>query len=111
MIPSGNSLICFCFVVQSKAASKETRGAPPPPTGAGGPIDLVFSFDTTGSMYSCLDEVRKNLQTMITRILSDIPSIKIAVCIQPTFTVIYFKREHTSLNTCTTLVLSGLCPW
>ncbi|KAF6025327.1 hypothetical protein EB796_016362 [Bugula neritina] len=44
-----------------KVVLNEKRCAAPPPTVPGSPIDLVFSFDTTGSMYSCLDEVRKNL--------------------------------------------------
>ena len=25
--------------------------------GAGGPMEIVFSFDTTGSMYPCLTQV------------------------------------------------------
>ena len=29
---------------------------PPPP---GGPVEIVFSFDTTGSMYPCLTQVKK----------------------------------------------------
>ncbi|KAF6031341.1 hypothetical protein EB796_010353 [Bugula neritina] len=62
-----------------KVVLNEKRCAAPPPTVPGSPIDLVFSFDTTGSMYSCLDEVRKNLTTMIERILKDIPNIRIAV--------------------------------
>ena len=62
-------------------AHSETRNAAPPVTAAGSPLDLVFSFDTTGSMYSCLAEVRKNLENMITRILTDIPNIRIAVSI------------------------------
>lgn len=60
-------------------SSQESRGAPPLSTAVGSPLDLVFSFDTTGSMYSCLDEVRKNLEMMISRILKDIPNIRIAV--------------------------------
>ena len=47
--------------------------------GPGGPMEIVFSFDTTGSMYSCLDEVRKNVSDMIRRLQGDIPNLRIAV--------------------------------
>ncbi|XP_067934658.1 uncharacterized protein [Watersipora subatra] len=60
----------------------EKRVGPPPSSVAGAPLELIFSFDTTGSMYSCLDEVRKNLEKMISRILTDIPNIRIAVFAQ-----------------------------
>ena len=63
----------------AKVAHGEKRNVAAPTHSAGSPIDLVFSFDTTGSMYSCLGEVRKNLETMINRILTDIPNIRIAV--------------------------------
>ena len=36
------------------AAKKVKVDAPPPP---GGPVEIVFSFDTTGSMYPCLTQV------------------------------------------------------
>lgn len=60
-------------------AHSEVRNSAAPTSAPGSPIDLVFSFDTTGSMYSCLAEVRKNLENMIGRILKDIPNIRIAV--------------------------------
>ncbi|XP_046566865.1 uncharacterized protein LOC124275379 [Haliotis rubra] len=41
--------------------------------------EIVFSFDTTGSMRSCLAEVRGRLQDMIQRLQADIPAIRIAV--------------------------------
>ncbi|XP_050409157.2 uncharacterized protein LOC126824045 [Patella vulgata] len=44
-----------------------------------GPIEVVFSLDTTGSMSSILDEVRHRLQDMITRLQADIPGIRFAV--------------------------------
>ncbi|XP_064622493.1 uncharacterized protein LOC135484751 [Lineus longissimus] len=53
--------------------------AGPFPTGPGGPMEIVFSFDTTGSMSSCLMEVRKNLTNMISRLQKDIPGLRIAV--------------------------------
>jgi len=42
-------------------------------------IDVAFSFDTTGSMYPCLDQVRQNLQEIVGRLLKDIPNIRIAL--------------------------------
>ncbi|XP_067678307.1 uncharacterized protein [Haliotis asinina] len=45
----------------------------------GGLPEIVFSFDTTGSMRTCLAEVRGRLQDMIQRLQADIPAIRIAV--------------------------------
>ncbi|MCT7986929.1 vWA domain-containing protein [Laspinema olomoucense] len=42
-------------------------------------IDVVFSFDTTGSMYPCLTQVRRNLKQSITRLLDEIPGIRIGI--------------------------------
>ncbi|CAH1800252.1 unnamed protein product [Owenia fusiformis] len=50
-----------------------------PPPGAGGPIEIVFTFDTTGSMYPALGQVRSNVQNMIKRLNKEIPGIRIAI--------------------------------
>lgn len=42
-------------------------------------IDLVFSFDTTGSMYRCLDEVREVVDETARRLFRDIPEIRIGM--------------------------------
>eukprot|EP01111_Echinosteliopsis_oligospora_P010608 TRINITY_DN334_c0_g1_i1.p1 TRINITY_DN334_c0_g1~~TRINITY_DN334_c0_g1_i1.p1 ORF type:complete len:333 (+),score=101.34 TRINITY_DN334_c0_g1_i1:55-1053(+) len=42
-------------------------------------IDVCFSFDTTGSMYPCLQEVRDKLKEITTRLLKEIPNIRIAI--------------------------------
>ena len=42
-------------------------------------FEIVFSFDTTGSMYSCLEEVRKKLGEIVRELRSKIPGIKIAI--------------------------------
>lgn len=39
------------------ASSSETVSTTVAPGGAGGPVEIVFSFDTTGSMYPCLTQV------------------------------------------------------
>ncbi len=42
-------------------------------------MGIVFSFDTTGSMGSCIGEVRNKVTETIARLFSDIPGLKIAV--------------------------------
>ncbi|XP_071104580.1 uncharacterized protein [Haliotis cracherodii] len=42
-------------------------------------VEVVFSFDTTGSMYSCLNEVRRKLRDTCLRLIADIPSIRIGL--------------------------------
>lgn len=55
-------------------ASTSSLHVPP-----GGLLEIIFSFDTTGSMSSILDEVQSRLQDMIQRLQSDIPGIRIGV--------------------------------
>ena len=33
--------------------------------GSGGPVEIVFSFDTTGSMYPCLTQVELELSSPV----------------------------------------------
>lgn len=42
-------------------------------------IDVLFTFDTTGSMYPCLTQVRRDVEKTIQRITKDIPNIRIAI--------------------------------
>ncbi len=42
-------------------------------------IEIIFSFDTTGSMYPCLTQVRRNLKSTITRLLDEIPGMRIGI--------------------------------
>lgn len=44
-----------------------------------GPIEVVFSFDTTGSMYPCLTQVRRKVKNTVTRLAEEIPGIRIGV--------------------------------
>lgn len=44
-----------------------------------GNMEIVFSFDTTGSMSSCLNEVRGRVSDMAQRLQADIPGIKIGI--------------------------------
>ena len=42
-------------------------------------LEIVFSFDTTGSMYGYLEEIRGRVQDLIQRLQADIPAIRVAV--------------------------------
>jgi small GTP-binding protein len=46
-------------------------------TGKG--VDILFCFDTTGSMYSCLQQVRDNVERCSARLIKEIPDIRIAI--------------------------------
>ncbi|CAH3134969.1 unnamed protein product [Porites lobata] len=48
-------------------------------TGGADVKEIVFSFDTTGSMYPCLTQVRKRVEETATRLFREIPGIRIAV--------------------------------
>jgi hypothetical protein len=42
-------------------------------------IEVVFSFDTTGSMYPCLTQVRRKIKQTVTRLMDELPLIKIGI--------------------------------
>src|SRR5215468_8082549 len=42
-------------------------------------VEVVFSFDTTGSMYPCLTQVRRNVKSTVTRLFEEIPGIRIGI--------------------------------
>lgn len=42
-------------------------------------VDIVFSFDTTGSMYPCLDQVKHNLRHIFPVLFADIPDLRIGL--------------------------------
>jgi hypothetical protein len=41
--------------------------------------DLVISFDTTGSMYPCLAEVRRNIEAMVRKLFLEIPGLRLSI--------------------------------
>ena len=43
------------------------------------PVEVLISFDTTGSMSVILDFVKNNIREMLTRLFSDIPNLKVAL--------------------------------
>ena len=44
-----------------------------------GNIEVVFSFDTTGSMYPCLTQVRRKIKETVTRLINEITLIRIGI--------------------------------
>ncbi len=42
-------------------------------------IEVVFNFDTTGSMYPCLTQVRRKTKNTVTRLMDEIPIIRIGI--------------------------------
>lgn len=42
-------------------------------------IDICISFDTTGSMYPCLTQVRNKVSQMVTKLFTDLPDLRIAI--------------------------------
>jgi predicted DNA-binding WGR domain protein len=43
------------------------------------PVEVVFSFDTTGSMYPCLTQVRRHVKSTVTRLGEEVPGIRIGI--------------------------------
>jgi len=43
------------------------------------PLDVLVSFDTTQSMYPCLTEVRAHVKSVVTKLQTDVPGIRIAL--------------------------------
>jgi hypothetical protein len=48
-------------------------------TNATNPIDVVISFDTTGSMYTVLTQVRNEVKAMVKRLIDELPDIHIGI--------------------------------
>lgn len=42
-------------------------------------LDVLITFDTTGSMYPCLTQVRRRVEDVVRRLVSDHPRIRIAI--------------------------------
>lgn len=45
------------------------------------PIDVVISFDTTGSMSSVLAQVRQKIKQMVERLMGELPDIRIGIIV------------------------------
>lgn len=59
-------------------------------------IEVVFSFDTTGSMYPCLTQVRRTVETTIKRLFKEIPNIRVGITAHGDYcdTDIYVTKHH-----------------
>lgn len=42
-------------------------------------VEIVFNFDTTGSMYPVLTKVRENLDAIVTRLFKELPQLRIGI--------------------------------
>lgn len=42
-------------------------------------IDVCISFDTTGSMYPCLTQVRRSVKQIVGKLFEDIPDLRISI--------------------------------
>lgn len=40
---------------------------------------VVFSFDTTGSMHTCLTQARRSISETVKRLFKDIPDLKVGI--------------------------------
>lgn len=43
------------------------------------PIEIVFSFDATGSMTPCLDQVRKHVENVLAPLFKEMPNLRIGL--------------------------------
>ena len=67
--------------IEGGEGDDSTATAPPPAPfdPSMRPIDIVFSFDTTGSMSSCIEQVQQQLKEIISRLFMDVPNLKIGI--------------------------------
>ena len=62
----------------SDVKAKEGKGSGGSVRSAQG-VDIVFSFDTTGSMFSCIGEVRTGVKEMVNRLFKDVDNLRVGV--------------------------------
>lgn len=74
-----------------------STSTPLPP---GGLFEILFSFDTTGSMSSVIDEVKGRLQDMIQRLQADIPGIRFGVLAHGDYCDkdVFYLEKHIDLT-------------
>ncbi|XP_069142541.1 uncharacterized protein [Argopecten irradians] len=61
-----------CIGTPSKSPGKSPRKM------TGGPREIVFSFDTTGSMYNYMEEASYKMRELMNRVQEDMPGIRLA---------------------------------
>jgi tRNA U34 5-carboxymethylaminomethyl modifying GTPase MnmE/TrmE len=64
-------------------------------------MEICFSFDTTGSMSSCIAQVKGRVQDLIQRLQADIPGIRMAVVAHGDYcdTHTYIKTQKKNKKT------------
>jgi hypothetical protein len=70
-------------------------------------VEIVFSFDATGSMYQAVDELKQKLSSLLHQLLTDLPDIRIAVIAHGDYCdagVYYTLRKLDFTNDIDTLV-------
>eukprot|EP00761_Pharyngomonas_kirbyi_P012464 gb/GECH01012491.1/.p1 GENE.gb/GECH01012491.1/~~gb/GECH01012491.1/.p1 ORF type:complete len:786 (+),score=240.94 gb/GECH01012491.1/:1-2358(+) len=73
-------------------------------------VEIVFSFDTTGSMSPYLESVKKELSKILTRLLNEIPNIRVGLiahgdyCDAKTSYVMKWLDLSNDVDTCTKFV-------
>ncbi len=60
------------------------------------PLEVVISFDTTGSMYPCLTQVRTNVRQLIQSLFSSIPDIRMGIIAHGDYGD-HYVTKHTNL--------------
>jgi hypothetical protein len=63
-----------------------------------GPVEVVISFDTTGSMYPCLTQVRTHIRSLIRDLFTTIPTIRMGLIAHGDYGDVYVTK-HTGLST------------
>ncbi len=61
------------------------------------PLEIVITFDTTGSMYPCLTQVRSNVRTLIRELFTEIPGIRVGIIAHGDYGDLYVTK-HTNLS-------------
>ena len=85
--------------VAAAASVAAPTASPAAGPSAAGPnaVEVVITFDTTGSMYPCLTQVRRNVREMIADLFRSIPGIRIGVIAHGDYGDTYVTK-HTDLS-------------
>ncbi len=97
---TGTSASTAAPSVTSTIPATTTPTTTPIPTASQstGPLEIVITFDTTGSMYPCLTQVRSNVRTLIRDLFTEIPGIRVGIIAHGDYGDEYVTK-HTNLST------------
>jgi hypothetical protein len=77
---TGTALMNVTNMTTTTVLIKQTKQRPPPKRCHAPVHDVLFSFDTTGSMYACLEQVKSQLVSATTLLFEKVPGIRIGIC-------------------------------